>query len=372
MSDHIHTIARCRPLSKKEKEQEQEVAVSMKGDVTTITHPTTSKTLDFETNHTFWSFDTESASATNIRVFGTLSPLVLTNALLGFNVGVLAMGQGGSGKSYTMFGSEKADAKDQEKGIVPYLIDQLYGRIKSSKGTDFMVELSMLDVTNDQVTDLLNPEANALGGLAVFTHNKLGTHVTNLSKLVVDGQSDMQRLLQQGRVYRALTAMQDNILPNRSHIVIKIHLTMQKEGDGDGDNILTSEITLVEMAGIEHSNTLMTEARREVEERPGHDSDDDDEQEGKQHSSLKERDRSLDSLSLVVDKLVKRAKTGKRIHIPYEKSTFTQLIRPCFAGDSKLVVIGTLSPSSETTALYASVATCRLMDKISMIKVRTL
>ena len=61
-------------------------------------------------------------------------------------------------------------------GIVPVTCEELFKGIESKVNDDieFQVVLSMLEIYNEQVRDLLNPTSNVKGGLKVREHPSRG------------------------------------------------------------------------------------------------------------------------------------------------------------------------------------------------------
>jgi len=89
------------------------------------------------------------------------SPLV-ERVLGGFNSTMLAYGQTGSGKTYTMLGGEKAKANldkelNEEHGIIPRACKQLFAGIVKGQ----TIAVSYIEVYNDSINDMLNPEYGA-------------------------------------------------------------------------------------------------------------------------------------------------------------------------------------------------------------------
>jgi kinesin family protein 3/17 len=77
--------------------------------------------------------------------------------LIGYNGTIFAYGQTGTGKTYTMEGS---DDKEEFKGIVPRSIRYIFNAIKAAANTkDYLVRASFLELYNEELIDLLkNPE----------------------------------------------------------------------------------------------------------------------------------------------------------------------------------------------------------------------
>jgi kinesin family protein 4/21/27 len=62
----------------------------------------------------------------------------------GYNATVFAYGQTGSGKTYTM-GSGFTPG-EESKGVIPEVLEELFGRINSSPDTDFTVRVSFVEI----------------------------------------------------------------------------------------------------------------------------------------------------------------------------------------------------------------------------------
>lgn len=117
---------------------------------------------------------------------------MLDHSFEGYNTCLFAYGQTGSGKSYTMMGY------GEEKGVIPRLCEELFTRIRdqSSPVLSFNVEVSYMEIYCERVRDLLNPQNK--GNLKVREHPSLGPYVEDLSKLVVSGHEDIERLIDEG------------------------------------------------------------------------------------------------------------------------------------------------------------------------------
>ena len=71
----------------------------------------------------------------------------------GYNGTILAYGQTGAGKTYTMMG-DVLDIKD--KGITPRIIEKIFDTIVlSSSDLEFTVKVSFMEIYMEKVKDLL-------------------------------------------------------------------------------------------------------------------------------------------------------------------------------------------------------------------------
>jgi kinesin family protein 1 len=130
-------------------------------------------------------------------------------------------GQTGSGKSYSMMGY------GEDKGIIPRTCSELFERVASKKTStlNFQVEVSYIEIYNEKVRDLLNPQNK--NNLKVREHPVLGPYVQDLSRLAVNSFEDIDRLMDEGNKARTVAATNMNETSSRSHAVFTIFVTQK-------------------------------------------------------------------------------------------------------------------------------------------------
>ncbi|KAH7945686.1 hypothetical protein HPB49_014178 [Dermacentor silvarum] len=109
------------------------------------------------------------------RVYKDLGREVVRSAWKGYNAALLAYGQSGSGKSYSMVGY------GANTGMVPRLCEDLFQELEKKRSVgkhmEFEVELSMMEIYNETVFDLLVASKGQRKGLKVREHPKKGFFV---------------------------------------------------------------------------------------------------------------------------------------------------------------------------------------------------
>ncbi|KAK6970706.1 kinesin-like protein KIF28P, partial [Biomphalaria glabrata] len=162
----------------------------MNGQSTAIRNPTNGEEKKFNFDYSYWSHDgfkeqpdgaivpdtsqpNGKKFADQKKVYQDLGDGVLKNAWEGFNSTLFAYGQTGSGKSWSIVGY------GINKGVVPLFCENIFKGIdekkKSGDKTEFEVTFSMLEIYNEQVRDLLDPNGgNKRGGLRIRQHPKSG------------------------------------------------------------------------------------------------------------------------------------------------------------------------------------------------------
>lgn len=155
----------------------------------------------------------------------------------------------GSGKSYTMMGSQEC------KGIIPRLCDNLFSAIsnKSTQELMYKVEVSYMEIYNEKVHDLLDPKPNKQS-LKVREHNVMGPYVDGLSQLAVASYQDIDNLMTEGNKSRTVAATNMNAESSRSHAVFSVVLTQILTDQATGvTGEKVSRMSLVDLAGSERA-----------------------------------------------------------------------------------------------------------------------
>ena len=89
---------------------------------------------------------------------------IIDSVLDGFNGTIFAYGQTASGKTHTMQGPDMAAIEDVEnQGIIPRMVRTVFNRIETaSENVEFSVKVSMCEIYNERIKDLLEPRNDDL------------------------------------------------------------------------------------------------------------------------------------------------------------------------------------------------------------------
>jgi len=94
-------------------------------------------------------------------VFEEIMPFI-QSAVDGERVCILAYGQTGSGKTFTMEGPnlDQADTVTEDSGILPRAVDFIFKEIQrlELQGNHIELEMSCMEIYNDNMSDLLGPQ----------------------------------------------------------------------------------------------------------------------------------------------------------------------------------------------------------------------
>ena len=174
---------------------------------------------------------------------------ILDNAWKGYNCCLFAYGQTGSGKSYSMVGY------GSNEGIVPITCKEIFRRIEDSKGDgkDYQVQVSMLEIYNEKVQDLLVPMSKRPNqGLKVRESKSLGVFVEGLSKWPVKSYEDIDKKMHEGYENRTIGSTLMNATSSRAHTIVTIEFKQIETLYGKQSE-KTSNINLVDLAGSERA-----------------------------------------------------------------------------------------------------------------------
>jgi pSer/pThr/pTyr-binding forkhead associated (FHA) protein len=351
----VRVAVRVRPFNQREKDLGAVVCLEMNSGTTVIIDTKTESRRDFSFDYSFWSHDgfieredgylvpASPQYADQQHVYGQLGEDVLNNAWEGYNCCLFAYGQTGAGKSYSMMGY------GVNKGIVPISAEEIFKRIERNANPQLLYEvtMSMLEIYNERVQDLLIPVATRpAGGLKIRESKALGVFVDNLSKHPVSSFAEIEYYMDMGNTHRSIGATQMNATSSRAHTIMTIELR-QLEQVGDRKMEKFSVINLVDLAGSEKTG-----------------------QTGATGERLKEGcaiNKSLVVLGTVIETLADRA-SGKKpnVVIPYRESALTRILSNALGGNSKTIMVCALSPASSN--YEETLSTLRYADRAKKIK----
>ncbi|KAL4436364.1 hypothetical protein ABPG77_009926 [Micractinium sp. CCAP 211/92] len=247
--------------------------------------------------------------ATQEEVFDEVWPLIRSCAD-GYNVCLLAYGQTGSGKTHTMMGP------GDNPGLSVRALKALFDitAAEAQDGAQRAISVSMLEVYNEALRDLLQSEAakpldvSAMGAGQLVAGQE---RVPGLTWRPVACVDDVLAVLSEGSKNRATAATSLNAHSSRSHALLSVRLT-----DAAGQS---SVLHLVDLAGSERI------ARSEVA--------------GQQLKEAQAINKSLSALGDVIASL--QSKSG---HVPYRNSKLTQVLQDSLCGSSKVLLVCCVSP----------------------------
>ncbi|KAG9239172.1 putative chromosome-associated kinesin KIF4B [Amylocarpus encephaloides] len=310
-----------------------------------------------------------------------------TNAFVqGYNVSMLAYGQSGAGKSYTMGTSGPGEQSDLDvMGVIPraamVLFEKLDGgrsptnnrnsgirtpmrysmnaaAITSKIDKNWTLKATYVEIYNEQLRDLLLPEHTPLGerGQVIIREDVKG-HIllTGLHEVEINSVDDLMNALNFGSSIRQTDSTAINAKSSRSHAVFSLNLIQRKsksqtaqgaekrfsvplEAMTGADTMVTidSKLHFVDLAGSERLKNTGAQGDR-----------------AREGISI---NAGLASLGKVISQLSSR-QAGS--HVSYRDSKLTRLLQDSLGGNAITYMIACVTPAefhlSETlnTVQYA-------------------
>ncbi|XP_018540354.1 kinesin-like protein KIF16B isoform X4 [Lates calcarifer] len=335
----VRVAVRVRPMNRREKDLTAKCIIKMEGNKTSITNlkipdgiagdSMRDRTKTFTYDFSYDSSDCKSSTfVSQEKVFRDLGSDVLKAAFEGYNACVFAYGQTGSGKSYTMMGNP-GDA-----GLIPRICEGLFSRISESTRWDeasFRTEVSYLEIYNERVRDLLRRKSTQTYNLRVREHPKDGPYVEDLSKHLVQNYSDVEELMEAGNINRTTASTGMNDVSSRSHAIFTINFT-QAKFDAEMPSETVSKIHLVDLAGSERADATGATGVRLKEG-------------GNINKSLVTLGNVISALADMTQDAVNTNLKKKSVFVPYRDSVLTWLLKDSLGGNSKTIMIATVSPA---------------------------
>ncbi|KAI8767400.1 kinesin protein KIF28P [Biomphalaria glabrata] len=334
----------------------------MNGQSTAIRNPTNGEEKKFNFDYSYWSHDgfkeqpdgaivpdtsqpNGKKFADQKKVYQDLGDGVLKNAWEGFNSTLFAYGQTGSGKSWSIVGY------GINKGVVPLFCENIFKGIdekkKSGDKTEFEVTFSMLEIYNEQVRDLLDPNGgNKRGGLRIRQHPKSGFYVEDLLVVPVQSYKDIELKMDEGTRNRTVAATNMNATSSRAHTIVGITFVQKFRNAAGEDTTKSALINLVDLAGSERAEST-----------------------GATGDRLKEGaaiNQSLSCLGNCIAALADKSSGKLSVKVPFRDSVLTKLLKNALGGNSKTIMIAAISPADIN--YEESLSTLRYADRAKQIK----
>ncbi|KAJ3226224.1 Kinesin-like protein kif21b [Clydaea vesicula] len=366
MSTNVKVAVRIRPLTANELLADaKECVQSVPSQPIVIVNA--SNILSYSSQQRQFTFD---------YVFNTLSEQIhlyqdaicplLENFQEGYNATIIAYGQTGSGKTFSMGTGLEVDVSEENQGVVPRVIKQLFSSMKfrsqlNPNGYEYSISVSFLELYNEDLVDLLNPRprtaegANSWGGLAIREDGQGNILWTGVREEEVSGPDALLNCLQKGTLCRTTGSTDMNASSSRSHAIFSIILKQkiwttseintslvtneflgknvnpQTHSEGSWSSF-SSKFHFVDLAGSERLKKTNAAGDRK-----------------KEGISI---NQGLLSLGNVISAL--GDENRKSSYIPFRDSKLTRLLQDSLGGNSQTLMLACISP--------------RLQNEISLLR----
>lgn len=268
---------------------------------------------------------TFSPTSTQEDVFQACRP-ILQCVKEGMNGTIMVYGQTGTGKTYTMLGSE-----DGEQGLVHKVVANMLEHVqrKIADGAQCALTLSMIEIYNEHLTDMLSPngeeEVTLISGFPRFTH-----------KATLCRVNDAIETIQRGLSWRHTAATLMNERSSRSHVVFIFDM---EEYNAFTEQTEVAHLFMIDLAGSESLKKSQAS--------------------GVAAGEAGKINKSLLALKSVFLALSNTNEATRPSHVPYRDSKLTELLQDSIGGTARTLMIACISSvgrdieETKSTLLYA-------------------
>ncbi|KFO24423.1 Kinesin-like protein KIF21B [Fukomys damarensis] len=289
------------------------------------------------------------------QIYTTCVSKLIEGCFEGYNATVLAYGQTGAGKTYTMGTGFDMATSEEEQGIIPRAIAHLFRGIAERKqraqeqgvaGPEFKVSAQFLELYNEEILDLFDSTRDTdtrhrRSNIKIHEDANGGICTTGVTARLIHSQEELIQCLKQGALSRTTASTQMNVQSSRSHAIFTIHLCQMRlcaqpnlvneavtglpEGAAPPSEYetLTAKFHFVDLAGSERLKRTGATGER-----------------AKEGISI---NCGLLALGNVISALGDQSK--KVVHVPYRDSKLTRLLQDSLGGNSQTIMIACVSPS---------------------------
>ncbi|XP_050292806.1 osmotic avoidance abnormal protein 3-like isoform X2 [Anthonomus grandis grandis] len=329
MAENVKVIVRCRPMNKRETENNCKCVIKI--------HNPSVETWDPGEGTTFpktFTFDsTYDQNSSTEAIYNDICYPLVESVLEGYNATIFVYGQTGCGKSFTMEGIPS------QKGVISRAFEHLFEAISVTSGVKYLALVSYLEIYNEQIRDLLVPNDKMTNGVTLSLKETPteGVTVPGLTQHPIHNSQEAEHYLNVGSKNRMIGATLMNQNSSRSHSIFTISIeqlnnvnnnqsirkgTILKNKNWENSILFfAGKLNLVDLAGSERQTKT-----------------------GATGDRLKEATKinlSLSALGNVISALV----DGKAKHIPYRDSKLTRLLQDSLGGNTRTLMIACISPA---------------------------
>ncbi|XP_047256689.1 kinesin-like protein KIN-UC isoform X2 [Capsicum annuum] len=292
-------------------------------------------------NSEFYKFDEVFAeSASQKRIYETVAKPVVESVLNGYNGTVMAYGQTGTGKTYTLGRLGKDDVS--ERGIMVRALEDI---IVNTTPTSDSVEMSFLQLYMESIQDLLAPEKI---NIPIVEDAKTGeVSVPGATVVKIQDLDHFLQLLQIGEANRLAANTKLNTESSRSHAILMVNIRKSVKNDEETGSSFQENDSKTDRHG--NQIPIVRKSKLLIVDLAGSERIDKSGSEGRLLEEAKFINLSLTSLGKCINALAENSP-----HIPTRDSKLTRLLRDSFGGSARTSLIITIGPSSrhypETTS----------------------
>ncbi|XP_019059467.1 PREDICTED: kinesin-like protein KIN-UA isoform X2 [Tarenaya hassleriana] len=267
--------------------------------------------------------------ASQKRVYEVVAKPVVEGVLDGYNGTIMAYGQTGTGKTYTLGRLGEEDVSD--RGIMVRAMEDILAEVSLETDSVFV---SYLQLYMETIQDLLDPSTD---NISIVEVPKTGdVSLPGATVVEIRDQQSFLELLRLGEAHRFAANTKLNTESSRSHAILMVQVkrslrtrdTLSNESSGNSHTskslkppvVRKGKLVVVDLAGSERIDKSGSE--------------------GHTLEEAKSINLSLSALGKCINALAENSP-----HVPFRDSKLTRLLRDSFGGTARTSLVITIGPS---------------------------
>ncbi|XP_059639811.1 kinesin-like protein KIN-UA [Cornus florida] len=295
--------------------------------------------------------------ASQKRVYEVVAKPVVESVLDGYNGTIMAYGQTGTGKTYTLgrLGEEDTAAR----GIMVRALEDIFAEISPETNS---VSVSYLQLYMESIQDLLDP---ANDNISITEDPKTGdVSLPGATLVEIRDQKSFLELLRLGEAHRFAANTKLNTESSRSHAILMVNVKRSVKGR---DSAISSENGNTSHMVKTLKPPVVRKGKLVVVDLAGSERIDKSGSEGHTLEEAKSINLSLSALGKCINALAENSP-----HVPVRDSKLTRLLRDSFGGTARTSLVVTIGPSPRHRGETASTIMFgqRAMKVENMLKIK--
>lgn len=268
--------------------------------------------------------------ASQKRVYEVVAKPVVESVLDGYNGTVMAYGQTGTGKTYTLGRLGEEDAAD--RGIMLRAMEDILAEVSPEND---LISVSYLQLYMETIQDLLNPSND---NIAIVEDPKSGdVSLPGATLVEIRDHRSFMELLQLGEAHRFAANTRLNAESSRSHAILMVHVKRSVKGKNSSFSSANGNMTAM---GKNLKPPIIRKSKLVIVDLAGSERIDKSGSEGHTLEEAKSINLSLSALGKCINALAENS-----AHVPVRDSKLTRLLRDSFGGTARTSLVITIGPS---------------------------
>ncbi|XP_028548368.1 kinesin-like protein KIN-UB isoform X3 [Dendrobium catenatum] len=272
-------------------------------------------------------------SASQKRVYEVVAKPVVESVLEGYNGTVMAYGQTGTGKTFTL--GKLGEDNIAARGIMVRAMEDI---LSDTSPTIDSVSVSYFQLYMETIQDLLCPGND---NIAIVEDPKSGdVSIPAATVVEIRDQRSFLELLRIGEAHRFAANTKLNTESSRSHAILMVHVKRSIKGRHDGEEGFPVENGQASSLVKSFRPPIVRKSKLVIVDLAGSERIDKSGSEGHTLEEAKSINLSLTALGKCINALAENS-----AHVPFRDSKLTRLLRDSFGGTARTSLVVTIGPS---------------------------